>query len=176
MNRFLIAFACFALALPAAAETVSESTGVNSALGVSPSTADFVKEAAISDMFELKSSELASQRDPSSKAFAERMVTDHTKTSDEMKSFVNGGKVQATIPTDLDSSHKGMLTTLEGLKGGEFAKQYKSDQVSAHKSAVDLFKRYSSGGANSTLKAWAAKTLPTLEHHLQMAQDQYNKS
>jgi putative membrane protein len=47
-------------------------------------------------------------------------------------------------------------------------------QVDAHKSAVSLFQRYSKGGDNAKLKDWAQKTLPTLQHHLEMA-DMLNK-
>ena len=55
MKRSLIAFACLVLAGPALAQSMGEKTGVNSTLGISPSTADFVKEVAISDMFEIES-------------------------------------------------------------------------------------------------------------------------
>ena len=44
-------------------------------------------------------------------------------------------------------------------------------QVSAHKDAVSLFERYAKGGDNTALKDWAGKTLPTLQHHLEMAQE-----
>jgi putative membrane protein len=43
------------LAIPASAQSLGEKTGVNSTLGMSPSTADFVQEVAISDMFEIRS-------------------------------------------------------------------------------------------------------------------------
>jgi putative membrane protein len=43
--------------------------------------------------------------------------------------------------------------------------------VSGHKDAVSLFERYSKSGDNPKLKDWAGKTLPTLRHHLEMAQD-----
>jgi putative membrane protein len=43
-------------------------------------------------------------------------------------------------------------------------------QVSAHKNAVSLFERYSKSGDNPKLKDWAGKTLPALQHHLDMAQ------
>jgi putative membrane protein len=42
--------------------------------------------------------------------------------------------------------------------------------VSAHKNAVSLFERYGKGGDNNELKGWATQTLPTLQHHLDMAQ------
>jgi len=99
------------------------------------------------------------------------MITDHQKTSSEMKGMVQGGKVQATIPTELDSTHQGKIDKLKGLQGNDFTKQYHSDQVKAHKDAVDLFQRYAKGGDNSERKGWAGKNAPTLEHHLKMAQD-----
>ncbi|MET4792840.1 putative outer membrane protein [Bradyrhizobium japonicum] len=56
MKRTIIAAACVLLAGPALAQSLGEKTGVNSALGVAPTTADFVKEVAVSDMFEIESS------------------------------------------------------------------------------------------------------------------------
>jgi putative membrane protein len=43
--------------------------------------------------------------------------------------------------------------------------------VSAHKDAVSLFERYAKSGDNANLKDWAGKTLRTLQHHLDMAQE-----
>jgi hypothetical protein len=63
-----------------------------------------------------------------------------------------------------------MLDKLNSLNGDDFRKQYFSDQVSAHKDAVSLFKRYGNGGDNLKLKNWATTTLPALQHHLDMAQ------
>ena len=42
-------------------------------------------------------------------------------------------------------------------------------QVSTHKDAVSLFERYAKGSDNNELKDWAGKTLPALQHHLEMA-------
>ena len=80
-------------AAPVFAQSVGEKSGVYSALGVSPSTADFVKEAAIGDMFEIQSSQLAAQRaNEPTKAFASQMITDHQKTANELKSMVQSGR------------------------------------------------------------------------------------
>jgi putative membrane protein len=104
---------CLIFALPAAAQSLGEKTGVNAMIGISPSTQDFVTEAANSDMFEIQSSQLALDRstDPGIKAFANQMITDHGKTSSEMKSMVANGTVKANLPTALDSSHQSMLTS-----------------------------------------------------------------
>ncbi|TWB43467.1 DUF4142 domain-containing protein [Nitrospirillum pindoramense] len=167
-----------ALATPAAAQdsvgdkakSMGEKTGANSVLGVTPRTEDFVKEVAISDMFEIQSSELAQQKgDEATKSFANQMIQAHQKTSAELKTIVTGGTVQATIPTALDNTHQKKLDKLKGLSGADFVKQYREDQVSAHKDADSAFERYAKGGDNPALKDWAAKTEPTIAHHLEMA-------
>ena len=50
-----------------------------------------------------------------------------------------------------------MLDKLRSLSGSDFNKQYKRDQVSAHKDAVSLFQRYAQGGDDAALKDWAAR-------------------
>jgi putative membrane protein len=172
MRRTIIATACILMAAPALARSVGEKTGINSALGVSPSTDDFVKEVAISDMFEIESSKLAEQKgDAAEKTFASQMVTDHTKTSTELKGLVSSGKVKSELPVALDSSHQSKLDKLKDQSGEDFSSDFDSLQVSAHKDAVSLFERYAKGGDNPALKDWAGKTLPTLQHHLEMAQE-----
>ena len=113
------------------AQSVGEKTGVNSALGVAPSTADFVKEVAISDMFEIESSKLAEQKgNAQEKSFAQQMITDHTKTSTELKGLVGDKKVEATLPTALDSSHQSKLDKLKAASGKDFSSDYDSYPVS----------------------------------------------
>jgi putative membrane protein len=169
MKKIALLAAAALLAGPALAQSVGEKTGVNAVLGISPSTPDFVKEVAISDMFEIASSKLAAERaDAATKEFANQMITDHTKTSTELKAAV-ASDPKTPIPDALDSAHQKKLDTLQGLNGADFTKQYRAVQVDAHEDAVSLFQRYAKGGDSETLKAWAAKTLPALQHHLDMA-------
>jgi putative membrane protein len=171
MKRILLVGAALLLTAPVMAQSVGEKTGVNSVLGIAPKTEDFVKQAAISDMFEIESSKLAEQRaDADSKAFAGKMIKDHTETSTELKALVSGGKVKAEIPAAMDDAHKSKLEKLQKLNGDEFDDQYDSDQKAAHKDAVSLFERYAKGGENADLKAFASKHLPHLQEHLKMAE------
>lgn len=172
MNRAFIALACVGLlGSPAIAQSVGEKTGVNFVLGVAPTTADFVKEAALSDMTEIASSKLAQERgDSNTKDFANQMVTDHTKTSDELKALVAGG-VKADIPSAIDDASQKKVEKLKDAKPDDFNSDYASMQVSAHKDAVSLFERYAKSGDDAKLKDWAGKTLPHLQHHLEMAQN-----
>jgi putative membrane protein len=154
----------------ALAQSVGEKTGVNSALGIAPKTEDFIKEVAMSDMLEIEAAKVAQQKgNADEKKFAEQMITDHTKTSSELKDMVSG-ELKAAIPTALDDSSQKKLQKLKDAKPEDFAGEYDPMQVSAHKDAVSLFDRYAKGGENSKLKDWAGKTLPALQHHLEMAQ------
>ncbi|QIO70596.1 DUF4142 domain-containing protein [Rhizobium leguminosarum bv. trifolii] len=177
MNKISLTAALLMMSTTAFAQSAAETTGVNSLMGNAPKTEDFVTEAATSDMFEIASSKLAVEKaDPATKTFAQQMIADHTKTSSEMKAMVDSGKVKAAIPAAMTTSQQSMIDKLNSLQGDDFNKQYhpdqvSPDQVSAHKDAVDLFKRYGDGGDNADLKAWAATTRPALEHHLVMAQD-----
>jgi putative membrane protein len=172
MNKSLLAVA-LAVAListSAVAQSVGEKTGVNSVLGVAPTTAYFVKEAAISDMTEIEAAKIAQAKgNADEKKFAEQMITDHTKTTTELKGLVGGSEGLET-PKSLDDSSQKKIDKLRDTKPEDFASQYDPMQVSAHKDAVSLFERYAKGGDNPKLKDWAGKTLPTLQHHLEMAQ------
>jgi putative membrane protein len=153
------------------AQSAGEKSGVNSVLGITPATADFVKMVAMSDMFEIQASKIAQDKgNAAEKTFAAQMVTDHTKTSDELKALVMSKELEVTLPTALDSSHQSKLDKLQKESGKDFSSDFNAIQVSAHKDAVSLFERYAKGGDNADLKAWAAQTLPALQHHLDMAQ------
>jgi putative membrane protein len=172
MKYLASSLAVVLLATPALAQSIGEKTGVNSTLGISPTTEDFVKEAVTSDIFEIASGQIAQERgNATEKSFAATMIRDHQKTSADLKSMVSSGDVKAEFPTVLDSSHQSEIDKLKSLNGADFSSRYDSDQLSGHKDAVSLFERYAKGGDNPKLKDWADKTLPTLRHHLEMAQD-----
>src|SRR5271167_835235 len=138
MRKFALVAACSLLATAAFAETVGEKTGINSTLGIAPTTNDFVQEAAVGDMFEIQSSKLASSKlSGEEKSFADQMIADHTKTSSQLTQAAQ--TVNVPVPTSLDSAHQKMLDTLSGENGDAFRRDYFSDQVSGHKDAVSLF-------------------------------------
>jgi putative membrane protein len=173
----MVALSGLLLAGPVTAQSVGEKTGINSALDIAPTTADFVKEVAISDMFEIAASKIAQDKgNAPEKTFAAQMITDHTKTSTELKGLVTSGKVKVELPTGLDSSHQSKLDKLKDKSGRDFSSDFDSEQVSAHKDAVSLFERYAKGGDSADLKDWAGKTLPTLRHHLEMAESLKKKT
>lgn len=171
MKKAILAFTLFTtLASPSFAQSAGEKTGANSALGIAPKTEDFIKEAAMSDMTEIEAAKIAQLKGSADdKKFAAMMLTDHTKTSDELKANIPAD-LKAALPAALDDASQKKLGKLRDAKLEDFASEYDSMQVSAHKDAVSLFERYANGGDNPKLKDWAGKTLPALKHHLEMAQ------
>jgi len=142
-----------------------------------PSTEEFVQKVAISDMFETQSSQLAEQKAENAqlKSFAERMVKDHSKTSQELNALIRSENFQAQLPNALDSEHQSELDKLKGESAAQFDKNYVALQVKAHQSAVDLFQNYAQSGDNQKLKVWAQSTLPTLQEHLKQAKSLNNE-
>lgn len=172
MKTLPATFALLLISSTAFAQSTAETTGVNSALNIPPKTEDFVKEVSMSDIFEIESSKLALQKgNTATKAFAQQMIDAHEKTTSELKELIDGGKVKAPAATGMSDAQKKSFDELKDLSGKEFDDAYQDDQEDAHEDAVDVFKRYASEGENADLKAWAAKTLPALEHHLKMAED-----
>jgi putative membrane protein len=173
MNRLItsVTAAAIVVASAALAQSIGEKTGVNSALGISPTTQDFVKEAATGDMLQIAAAKVVQEKgNAEEKKFAEQMVTDHGKSSADIKGMVTNGDVRADIPAALDDSSQKKLDKLRDTRAQAFSSEYDRMQVSAHKDAVSLFERYSKSGDNAKLKDWAGKTLPTLRHHLKMAE------
>ena len=142
---------------------------------VSAADRAFVKEAAIGGMAEVDFGNLAKEKASNAdvKQFGDRMVTDHGKANDELKQWAQQKNV--TLPTELDAKHKATHDRLSKLSGDTFDKAYMREMVSDHQKDVAAFKKQASAAHDSDLKAWASKTLPTLEEHLKMAQDTYKK-
>ena len=129
----------------------------------------FMKDAAQSGMAEVKMGELASSNGESQqvKAFAQKLVTDHGKVNAELKQLAT--RKGATLPDTVSEQQKTMLQHLSGLKGSEFDSAFKQHAVQGHQKSVDKFKTASEKATDADLKAFAAKTLPTLQQHLALA-------
>ena len=56
------------------------------------------------------------------------------------------------------------------MTGADFDRAYIKMMVSDHKKKASDFERQSTRGTDPDLKAFASKTLPTVQQHLQMAQ------
>ena len=138
---------------------------------VAAADATFAKQAAMDGIAEVEHGRLASDKASNAdvKQFGARMVEDHGKANDELKSWASSNGV--TLPVDMGPTHKAMQDKLSKMSGDAFDRAYAAHMVTAHAKAVASFQRASKTAANADLKAWANKTLPTLQEHHKMARD-----
>jgi putative membrane protein len=132
----------------------------------------FVTAAATSDMYEVEAGKIAAQRanDPQVKAFAEKMITAHTGTTEKLKGILARLHSGATPPAALDNRHQGMIDELRGAKAADFDDRYLSQQVDAHNEALILMRGYAKDGDTQAVKTFARETRPTVQMHLSMAE------
>ncbi len=149
-----------------AANTVANtiSNAVGSATTGSPST--FLTDAVQGGMAEVEMGKLAASKskDPEVKKFGQMMVTDHTAANATAKALA--AKLKITIPADI-GSHKSAVDKLSALTGTDFDKAYVDDMVSDHEGDVAEFEKQAANSTDAEVKAFAAKTLPTLKKHLE---------
>lgn len=131
---------------------------------------DFLMDAAMGGMLEVELGRLATQQGASDavKQFGQRMVDDHSKANEELMSLAQSKGI--TLPTAIDEKHKKDMTKLSSLSGAEFDREYSKMMLSDHRKDVSEFEKQSTHGTDADLKAFASKTLPTLQEHLKMAE------
>jgi putative membrane protein len=130
----------------------------------------FMTEAAEAGSTEINASKMALEknRSPAVKDFAETMVGDHTTVADELKKLATTKNVQ--LPDGPSTMQKAKIAILGKLDGATFDKQYASIiGVSAHEDTIKLFKDAAANANDPDVKQFASKTLPGLQHHLEMA-------
>jgi len=133
--------------------------------------AEFVMKASQSDIAEIALGKLATKNAAGSavRKFAQHMVEDHSKSSEELKALAGKGNVP--LAKGASEKHQAKIDKLSKLQGAEFDRMYMEGQVKAHMEAVKLFRAQAESGQDAGLKAFAAKTLPIIEKHLKMAQE-----
>ena len=130
---------------------------------------DFLMDAAMGGLMEVELGRMATQLGASVavKQFGQRMADDHSNANTELMTLATSKGI--TLPTALDEKHQKHVSKLQGLSGAEFDRAYSKMMLSDHRKDVAAFEKQSTRGTDPDLKAFASKTLPTLQEHLQMA-------
>lgn len=104
------------------------------------------------------------------KAYAQKMIDDHTKAQQELQTLADGKGVK--LPTEPDAKHKGMMKAMSALKGDAFDKSYlKQGGLKDHENTHKLLTRVQDKAKDADLKAYAAKTIAAVDQHLTLAQE-----
>lgn len=178
-TRLAVLLASAALLATANVASAKEILGIGT-----PNATQFRAKATASDAFEILSSKIALTHatNPDLKMFAQMMIDDHTKSTNQLVAL--GGISKASLKAKkkpgangkyvsnalIDTDHANELNSLNSKSNDDFNTTYIDDQVKGHEDAVSLLEDYSKNGDNAKLKAFAASILPTVKMHLAKAQ------
>lgn len=135
-----------------------------------PSTDAFVKTAAAANGFEIASSKLALEKskNPAIRAFAQHMITDHTRIGEAFVAALGKANTGITPAPGLTPDLDKIMSDLSAKSGAAFDAAYVAAQTQGHMDAVGLFGGYAKGGSNAVMREFAIETLPTIKMHLTM--------
>ena len=153
-----------------AGTATSDTTSTTGASQLSQQDQKFMTEAAAGGLAEVQMGKLAAEKGQSAsvKALGQKMVQDHAKANQELRQIA--AQKGITLPSQPAAEHKGALEHLKGLQGEEFDKAFTQHAVQDHQEHVQKFQTAAQQLQDTELKSFAAKTLPTLKQHLQLAQ------
>jgi putative membrane protein len=176
IHRYLLSTAAviaLALSMPALAQQPTSAPHNNSAAAqqqqLSKQDMEFMKNAAIGGMLEVELGKLAQQNGHAQqvKDFGARMVQDHSKANDELKSIAQQKGVQ--LPDQLDAEHQAMRDRLAKLQGDAFDRAYMRMMTTDHDKDVKEFRKEAQASKDPDLKRFARDTLNVIEQHDQLA-------
>ena len=161
-------FVLTAVACLAAFNSTSSPANAADTSTVSAADKAFVMKAAQGGMTEVQLGQLAADKGTSQdvKDFGSKMVVDHGKANDELKSIASSKGI--TVPDKLDAKHQAMVDKMNKLSGAAFDKAYVAEMVKGHKETDALFTKEASSGQDADIKAFAPKTDETVKMHLSM--------
>lgn len=131
--------------------------------------ANFINSVLADSQFEIQASNrvLQETKDAHVRQFAQAMVTDHTRIGNDLRQLAKAAGMNVT--DRLNREQTGLLGRLDKATGKNLQMLYVDATVRGHETATSLFRNAAQSLARPELKAFAAKNLPTIEHHTMMA-------
>jgi putative membrane protein len=126
--------------------------------------------AAQGGMAEVDLGKLAQQKSRNEvvTAFAKQMIEDHGKANEKLAQLAKQAGVP--LPGEIAPDQQDAKQKLSALDQGQFDAEYMRVQVTDHQKTVQLLLWVIASGQNADLQHFASETLPTVLHHLQLAQ------
>jgi len=132
--------------------------------------AEFAVWAADGGIMEVRMGQLAAEKasSPQVKQFASAMVEDHSKASEELKSYASSRNI--VLPEMMSEDKQRKYDELAQKSGADFDRAYIDFMVKDHKEDIDEYQEQSREATDPELRSWAQGKVPVLQHHLEMAQ------
>jgi putative membrane protein len=129
----------------------------------------FAIDAADGGMLEIELGRLAQVNASADivKVFGTVMMTDHTKTVEQLKALTDLKSI--VLPAALSLKNKKRYDRLAEKKGQQFDEAYISFMIDDHQEDINHFSKQARHGKDPDLTRWAAHITPLLEEHLLMA-------
>jgi len=125
----------------------------------------FIIQASIGNLQEIAMGRLAAEQavSPEVKAFANRMVADHTKAEEQLMQLIKARGFR--IPREATDPPVGDLM-LRDTPAKDFDRVYVHMMVPDHRQTVQMFEKYALTGKDPDVRSFAQQTLPVLKEHL----------
>ena len=170
MRRLAVTSLALSLALLGGcggAGTSVQSASVVPAAAAAPialSAAAYMSTASSIDLFEVKSAQLALERsqDPANRALAERLLSAHMGTSQQLN--FAGRRLNLLPSATLDSEHQSMLDALTATS--DFDNTYRAQQNIVLQEGLKLHSSYARSGGSPTLRPVAANAESVMRANL----------
>jgi len=144
---------------------------VSARAAVTDQDKQFLTKASQGGYDEVQLSKLAETKatNPQVKAFAHKMVVEHTALAARMQPFAQAWGL--TPPTSMDSDHQAEFDKLNGLSGADFDKEYMNVMEKDHHEALDLFNEEAKTTTDMKFKAAVMHGQSVVAAHTHMADD-----
>jgi putative membrane protein len=157
-------------AMAAACSASAQTMDTPAASALNKADQQIVVRMARANMAEIDVGKLALANSQSAPvhAFAQQMIADHGKALNDVTALAQNKGV--SLPGGPDARHKALAARLGKLKGAQFDRVYwEQAGVADHKRVHAALKQDHARARDPDVKALAAKMLPTVEQHLQVA-------
>jgi putative membrane protein len=167
VTAFLTALSCWAVLAHQGTVLAMRGGGQSSA----SNDIRFARDAARGGVAEIKLGDLAQSKASSDtvKAFAGRMIAEHTTSGDHLKQAASSENI--TLPEQLSAKDQSTFDALSKLSGADFDRAYAQDMVRDHQADLAAFQKEANSGKDEALRDFASQTIPMIQEHLNQAKE-----
>lgn len=133
--------------------------------------AAFAVAATDGALLEIELGRLAASRATTEeiKILGQTVSDDHGRANAELGGMIENKGI--SVPTTLSAESQKKFNELSAKNGAAFDQAYAAFMVNDHQEEIEVYKKQATNGTDPELKAWAARKVPILQHHLTLAQN-----